>query len=44
MRRAASLNCWLHLYALGDSGAVTHRYVGGLDSDPIESTKAELAA
>ena len=28
--RALLDNGWLHLYALGDAGAVSHRYVGGL--------------
>ncbi len=37
-------NGWLHLYALGDAGAVTHRYLGGLKWEHLESTKTELAA
>lgn len=42
--RALLDNGWLHLFALGDSGAVTHRYVGGLCWEPIQSAKTELAA
>jgi uncharacterized protein YbcC (UPF0753/DUF2309 family) len=42
--RALLDNGWLHLFALGDTGAVTHRYVGGLTWEPIDSAKTELAA
>ena len=42
--RALVDNGWLHLYALGDAGAVTHRYVGALRWEPIEPTTTELAA
>ena len=42
--RALLDNGWLHLYALGDAGAVTQRYVGGLRWEAIESTKIDLAA
>jgi uncharacterized protein YbcC (UPF0753/DUF2309 family)/NADH:ubiquinone oxidoreductase subunit 5 (subunit L)/multisubunit Na+/H+ antiporter MnhA subunit len=37
-------NGWLHLYALGDEGAVTHRYLGGMKWEAIEATTSELAA
>ena len=37
-------NGWLHLYALGDEGAVTHRYIGGLKWEFLESMKTGLAA
>ena len=42
--RALLDNGWLHLYALGDEGAITHRYIGGLKWEHIESTTTELAA
>ncbi len=42
--RALVDNGWLHLYALGDTGCVTHRYVGGLAWTPVTSISTELAA
>ena len=37
-------NGWLHLFALGGAGAVTHRYASGLAWEPVAQTQAELAA
>jgi hypothetical protein len=42
--RALVDNGWLHLYALGDAGHVTHRYMGGLAWEPVAPVDAELAA
>ena len=42
--RALVDNGWLHLYALGDAGHVTHRYAGGLTWEPVAPMNAELAA
>ena len=42
--RALVDNGWLHLYALGDAGHVTHRYAGGLVWEPVARPEAELAA
>ena len=42
--RALTDNGWLHLFALDDAGAVTHRYAGGLAWETVVQTKAELAA
>jgi uncharacterized protein YbcC (UPF0753/DUF2309 family) len=42
--RALVDNGWLHLYALGDAGHVTHRYAGGLTWEPVAPMYAELAA
>jgi len=42
--RALVDNGWLHLYALGDAGHVTHRYARGLTWEPVAKANAELAA
>lgn len=42
--RALVDNGWLHLYALGAAGAVTHRYAGQLAWEPVASSRLELAA
>ena len=42
--RALVDNGWLHLFALDDAGAVTHRYARGLAWEPVVQTKTELAA
>ena len=42
--RALVDNGWLHLYALGAAGAVTHRYAGQLAWEPVAPSLLELAA
>ena len=42
--RALVDNGWLHLFALDDAGAVSHRYASGLAWEPVVHTTAELAA
>jgi len=39
--RALVDNGWLHLFALGDAGAVTHRYAGGLAWEPATQLETE---
>jgi hypothetical protein len=28
-------NGWLHLFAIGEDGSVSHRYAGGLEWEPV---------
>ena len=42
--RALADNGWLHLFAMGEAGQVTHRYVGDLAWEAVAPTKTELAA
>ena len=42
--RALLDNGWLHLYALGDAGVVSHRYVGNLEWASIDSARQRDAA
>ncbi len=37
-------NGWLHLYAMGDDGHVSHTYMRGLSWEPVARAIAELAA
>ena len=42
--RALLDNGWLHLYALNDAGAVSHRYVGDLEWESIDPARQRDAA
>ena len=42
--RALLDNGWLHLYALSDAGAVSHRYVGDLEWESLEPARQRDAA
>ena len=42
--RALVDNGWLHLFAIDDAGAVSHRYASGLAWEPVAQTTAKLAA
>ncbi|MFO0761519.1 MAG: putative inorganic carbon transporter subunit DabA [Byssovorax sp.] len=42
--RALADNGWLHLFAIDDTGAVSHRYAGGLAWEPARSAEEQLAA
>ncbi len=37
-------NGWLHLYALGDAGVITHRYVGALAWESVDAASGVRAA
>jgi uncharacterized protein YbcC (UPF0753/DUF2309 family)/NADH:ubiquinone oxidoreductase subunit 5 (subunit L)/multisubunit Na+/H+ antiporter MnhA subunit len=42
--RALLDNGWLHLYALGDAGDVSHRYMGALEWEALEPARRRDAA
>jgi hypothetical protein len=37
-------NDWLHLYAINDAGAVSHRYVGDLEWESLDPARQRDAA